>query len=265
MLALRFVESAAEEIGVKTAEITLESADAQVILSRMNDMLFEWRYLELTPRFEELLNLQQDVAIDPEANGAVKYNLALRIAPAFQRIISPDLRDLANTSRSTLEIITFTPIMVDYPDSLPIGSGNECNRNNSRRFFTPNLPFRSTTSTVTTTIITPEVPVPEPCECETRPNLDLTIVTADITTSGNQVLILANPVGTLITVTLNPTPSDGEHVLIKRVDSADGNTLVGTFEATQPLTSITFNRGTYLIYSETLGYWMQTLDFLFED
>ena len=37
--ALQICESAAEEIGVKTAEIALEDADFQVLFSRMNDML----------------------------------------------------------------------------------------------------------------------------------------------------------------------------------------------------------------------------------
>ena len=39
--ANQIVNGAAEEIGVKTAEMPLEASDAQVILDRMNDMLTE--------------------------------------------------------------------------------------------------------------------------------------------------------------------------------------------------------------------------------
>jgi len=140
LLALDFVEAAAEEIGVKTAEMSLEAGDAQAILNRLNDLLFEWRYMFLTPRFEELLNLQQVVAVDAEANGAIKFNLAVRCAPTFQKVITPGLSSLAISSKETLMIITTQPIDVAYPDTLPIGSGNQCfDFNNNRRFY-PRIP-----------------------------------------------------------------------------------------------------------------------------
>ena len=140
LLALDFVEAAAEEIGVKTAELNLESGDAQSILNRLNDMLFEWRYMFLTPRFEELLNLQQEVDVDAEANGAIKSNLAIRIAPLFQKAITPGLSSLAISTKETHAIITMQPLDVAYPDTLPIGSGNQCfDFNNNRRFY-PRIP-----------------------------------------------------------------------------------------------------------------------------
>lgn len=136
MRAIKFIEAAAEEIGVKTAEIALETHDALLILNRMNDMLFEWRFLFLTPRFEELTDLQDEVAVDPEANAAIKYNLALHIVSAFQQTANPALIATAGSALERLRIISMQPIDVDYPDTLPLGSGNQCyNFNQNRRFF----------------------------------------------------------------------------------------------------------------------------------
>ena len=89
--AAQIVDGAAEEIGVKTAEIALEAADAQSILNRMNDMLLEWADSGLTPAFIEVFNLSDTVNVDRNAVAAVKFNLAIRCASAFQKVITQSL------------------------------------------------------------------------------------------------------------------------------------------------------------------------------
>lgn len=136
--ALQICESAAEEIGVKTAEIALESADFQTIFSRMNDMLLEWADIGLTPEFQEVFFGSDEVNIQPNARAAVKLNLALRSAPAFQKPLTGDLIGLASSAIQRLETSTNFIGEVAYPDSLPMGSGNQCSSNDTdRRFFPP--------------------------------------------------------------------------------------------------------------------------------
>jgi hypothetical protein len=124
--ALQLVEGAAEELTVKTAEIPLESADAQIFLDRMNDMLSEWADIGITKQFSEVFNLSDTVQIDRNAVAAVKYNLAIRCAPAFQKQVAMALGTVAQDSYNRL-LASITHIDVEFPDTLPVGSGNQCN------------------------------------------------------------------------------------------------------------------------------------------
>lgn len=135
--ALEICSSAAEEIGVKTAEIALENADFQTFFSRMNDMLLEWADNGLTPEFQEVFNGADEVNIQPNARAAVKLNLALRSAPAFQKPITADLAALAGSALDRLYVSTDFIGEVAYPDTLPLGSGNQCAGDGvDQRFFT---------------------------------------------------------------------------------------------------------------------------------
>ena len=135
---LDIANGAAEEIGVKTAEIPLEPEDYQVIITRMNDLLTEWADLGLTPQFKEVLNSTDTVDIDRNAVYAAKLELAMRISLPFQKPITDALRFLADRALRKLESSAVGKINVAYPDSLPVGSGNEFGDINER--FYPQNP-----------------------------------------------------------------------------------------------------------------------------
>lgn len=133
---LQIVSGAAEEIGVKIAETPLEAADFQSILNRMNDLLVEWADLGLLPQFIEVFNSTDTVAIPRAAVAAVKYRLAIRIAPSFERVVTQALVLNADDSLRKLETSSVFIGEVKYPDTLPTGSGNDCLTDN--RFFEQN-------------------------------------------------------------------------------------------------------------------------------
>ena len=137
---LQIVEGAAEEVGVKEAESALEPEDFQKIVDRMNDMLAEWSDIGLTPAFKEVTETTDIVDVDRNAVAAIKYNLAIRIAPAFERIVTQSLALNARESLSRLEASTNFIGDVAYPDTLPTGSGNDCaDVAIDRRFFKQNI------------------------------------------------------------------------------------------------------------------------------
>ena len=137
--AIDIINGAAEEIEVKTAETALEAEDSQVIFNRMNDMLLEWADIGLTPAFKEVFNLTDTVLIDSNARRAVKTNLAITCAPAFQKIVSQALAKVASDSFDRLSASSFFIGPVAYPDTLPLGSGNECASSyDDERFFPEN-------------------------------------------------------------------------------------------------------------------------------
>ncbi len=139
--ARQIIDGAAEHIGVKTAEVTLESEDFQVFLDNMNDMLLEWADIGLTPGFSEVFNGDDFIEIDNNARAAVKAALAIRCAVPFEKVITIGLVNLASETMQRLETSTAFIGDVDYPDTLPLGSGNNgCNIDTDRRFFNSNKP-----------------------------------------------------------------------------------------------------------------------------
>lgn len=135
--ALQIVNSAAEKIGVKTAEIPLEADDYRVIFEEMNDMLSEWADSNITPTFSDVTNSTDTVDVPRDAIGAVKSMLAVRIAPIFQKTISPGLATSASVAYNRLLASSVYIGPVAYPDTMPMGSGNEqCD--NDDRFFPEN-------------------------------------------------------------------------------------------------------------------------------
>ena len=139
--ATQIINGAAEEIGVKTAEIALQPGDFQVILDRMNDMLSEWADLGRAPSFVDVSDGADTVSIDRNAVAAAKYNLAIRIAPSFGRVVTPTLTALAGGTLNNLRTSVNHIGKVAFPDTLPTGSGNDCPDSfNEDRFFPSNQP-----------------------------------------------------------------------------------------------------------------------------
>ena len=138
---LEVVEDAFEEIGVKSAEVSLTSDELQSGIRRCNDMLTEWDDIGITVGYTPVLNGDDTVDIDRNAVGAAKYNLAVRLGPSFQKPISIALATIADSTLNTLMASVTDLSNVAYPDTLPIGSGNSCsNYDTDSRFFPNNKP-----------------------------------------------------------------------------------------------------------------------------
>lgn len=136
---LQMINGATEKLGVKTAESELEEGDFQVVLDELNDLLTEWADSGLTPSFSEVSESTDIVNIDRNAVSAAKNNLAIRIAPSFQRVITSSLAQIANDSLRRLEASQIFIGRVALPDTLPTGSGNSCSGIfENDRFFPPN-------------------------------------------------------------------------------------------------------------------------------
>ena len=137
------VQDAFEEIGVKTAEVPLTNDELQSGIRRCNDMLLEWDELGVVTGYNEVLNGDDIVNVERNAIGAVKYNLALRLAPSFQKAAGPVLVALAVSTVDTLLASNADLSNVSYPDTLPLGSGNQCANNETDRRFFPNNKTRN--------------------------------------------------------------------------------------------------------------------------
>ena len=135
------VQDAFEEIGVKTAEVSLTGDELQSGIRRCNDMLLEWDDIGIIVGYSEVLNCDDVINVERNAIGAIKYNLAIRLAPSFQKPIGAALVTIAGGTMDVLMASSTDISNIAYPDTLPLGSGNQCASNDTdRRFFPNNKP-----------------------------------------------------------------------------------------------------------------------------
>ncbi len=133
------VQDAFEEIGVKKAEIALTPDELQSGIRRANDLLTSWADIGYIVGYNPVFNGDDIVEIDTSALGAAKYNLATRLAPSYQKAVSIELATIAADTFATLINSNIFIGEVAYPDTLPLGSGNQgCNTNTDARFFNSN-------------------------------------------------------------------------------------------------------------------------------
>lgn len=124
------VTGALQLLEIRTAESPIEANEAEDGLTALNDMMNEWNVDGINIGYESLDNVEDLLHVKLGSVGAIKANLAIYIAPEYGKAVSSALALRAKTSKNSLRgAIKLND--AEFPDTLPIGSGNEENN------FTP--------------------------------------------------------------------------------------------------------------------------------
>jgi len=134
---IELITDALEELGYKSAESPIESDDIRVALRRLNLMLEEWEGTGRHLGFTRILKPADEVSIPSWAENPVMLNLAGRLAAPMRMPITSELAASISAANSNLLKKTALIGKVKFPDTLPIGSGNNCDYGNFRETFFP--------------------------------------------------------------------------------------------------------------------------------
>lgn len=145
--ALEVITDALIEIGVRPAESPITAAEAADGLRDLNKMLNNWeRIKKISIGFETLDTVDDIMPVDEGLIDGIASNLGVKIAPQYNRPVSIDLAKRAKDDLASIRAWALR-FNVRYPDSLPIGSGNEsesyhsngdANTGTSDRFYPTN-------------------------------------------------------------------------------------------------------------------------------
>ncbi len=120
------VTGALQLLEVQPAESAITAAEAEDGLVSLNDMMNEWNVDGINVGYETLDSIDAELHVDLGSIGAIKANLAVYVAPEYGRAVSNALQKRADRSKRSLRAsINLNPSQ--YPDTLPVGSGNEDN------------------------------------------------------------------------------------------------------------------------------------------
>lgn len=136
-----FIIRAFSKATILEAETTLEASEIQDGLDQLNDMLASWEFSGIQLGFEPVADKDDELRVPRFAHGAIKANLAVVLGPEYSKPASPVLLAEAKVTMDNLMNAVVKIGNVQYPSTLPLGSGNEREDErfiNDDRFFPEN-------------------------------------------------------------------------------------------------------------------------------
>ena len=119
------INDALQEIYINANEQPIQAIDFQFALRNMNRMMSQFDSDGIALGYTIVDNAADAITIpDGAINGLIK-NLALRLANSFDMPVSQNLALDAKEGKDTMRNIAVVPQPMEFPDTLPIGSGNE--------------------------------------------------------------------------------------------------------------------------------------------
>ena len=119
-----YIETAAEELKHKAAEVPMEPDDMRGALLRFNAMLEEWEQAGLRLGATAVMSETDVIRVSKGLKYAVMVNLAGRLAPFLRTNITPELAAEIKAANRNLYRSISVINNVKFPDTLPRGSGN---------------------------------------------------------------------------------------------------------------------------------------------
>jgi len=137
--AADIIKGALRKSGIRAAETDIEPDEIADGLEDLNDWASLSETATIALGFTPVKDSGDPINIPLEAVGYFKTNLALYIASDYGAPIAQTLVKAADDSLKAVLNTFQIPIDVQFPDTLPVGSGNECfDSFNNQKFFDNN-------------------------------------------------------------------------------------------------------------------------------
>lgn len=136
------VKDALQEILVQASEQSVQAVDFQTGIRYLNRMMLSFESPGgIRLGYTEVSNAADLITVPNGAIEGIIFNLALRLAPSYDITPSIDLKRNARTGLDAMRKLGLVFRETKFPDTLPIGSGNEVweNRVFGDHFHTPEL------------------------------------------------------------------------------------------------------------------------------
>ena len=124
----QIIEQAFEEIGLASYVFDLTADQLESALRRLDLMVASWQARNIQigyplPASPGNSNIDEEIQTSLNNNEALVLNLAVRIAPAYGKSLSPDTKATAKLVYDQLLIEAAMPYEQQFPRTLPIGAG----------------------------------------------------------------------------------------------------------------------------------------------
>ena len=124
----QIIEQAFEEIGLASYVFDITADQLQSALRRLDLMVASWQARNIQigyplPASPENSNIDEEIQTSLNNNEALVLNLAVRLAPAYGKSLSPDTKATAKLLYDQLLIEAAMPFEQQFVRTLPLGAG----------------------------------------------------------------------------------------------------------------------------------------------
>jgi len=119
------VIDALEDLVVQADEAPIEQSEARAAIRMLNDMMNAWAVQGIDLGYTQVSDMADPITVPLGAIMGIKKNLAILLAPKYNVPVTPELRELARIGYSAIVDIVIDTSAMEYPDTLPQGSGQD--------------------------------------------------------------------------------------------------------------------------------------------
>lgn len=123
------IKSALQEILVQASEAPLEPAEVSDAITYLNRMMAKYSSMGISLGYTAVTAISDTITVNDGAIDGMVANLAVRMHPQFSAPGTPIPIALVQSAKDGLDVMRMIAIdsigPTAYPDTLPIGSGNE--------------------------------------------------------------------------------------------------------------------------------------------
>ena len=124
----QIIEQAFEEIGLASYVFDITPDQLQSALRRLDLMVASWQAMNIQigyplPASPDNSNIDEEIQTSLNNNEALVLNLAVRLAPAYGKSLSPDTKATAKLLYDQLLIEAAMPYEQQFVRTLPLGAG----------------------------------------------------------------------------------------------------------------------------------------------
>lgn len=138
--AAQLITASMQEILVQASEAPLEADEYNDAIFALNNMMADYDAMSIDLGYTVVANLGDDITVPNGAIQPIVKNLAIKLAPQFDVVVSGDLMQQAREGIRTLRRITRKFPVTRMPSTLPYGSGNYHDTVNQRHFYPDKQP-----------------------------------------------------------------------------------------------------------------------------
>jgi hypothetical protein len=129
------INDALQELLVQAIEQPIQQVDYSIAQRYLNRMMAEFAADGINLGYTEVSNPADYITVAAGAINGMIYNLALNLATTYDIAVSPELTVKADNGRRIMTRIAVTIQPSSYPDTLPIGSGNDGDSTYNDKFY----------------------------------------------------------------------------------------------------------------------------------
>lgn len=129
------IRDALQEILVQASEQPITAAEGQDAMRLLNRMMAAWKSDGIDLSYTAVDSLNDSITVVDGAIDAIVLNLAIKLAPQYDRPVSQALYMNAQKAMDAVRKIAVVIIETELPSTLPYGSGNETLGYNYSSFY----------------------------------------------------------------------------------------------------------------------------------